>query len=479
MPCDESSVNVDSPVYPYKADNKALRGRLCWEMKGSCLERYNTAAAALHVILEDSGDDSSGETIVGPFMIGKSKAKAKPYITISSIHKKARVAVKKAIDKSRIPADLGFRTKALNYYLAGKIVQFAASPDRTPESGTWMSFLHQSNREEIRPAAFQPNVRPSGVPTSSLVYYDLRQKIQITALSIYAKTDTEPRMATANIVSNGTIFGYITVAHLFGSVDQDVSSVDDGADTPNGPSDSDSDEDSDSEEESSIDTNMSLDESMPLTSVQPTESQGYDREMTESYVVAARTNLPDNRLPASNELISLGEMSALKEKERSLDYTIITVNDLALHQQVENLSLRGRSHIAYASAAKIKTSRAIAWTSHGPVQGMIRDSPTIIRLPGSKSFCSIYAFEYEGTVREGDCGSLVLDTASQRVYGMVVAASEGQTVIYVVSAEDLFRYIGNDGWRLVDVDYDSYRNRNHDGHGESLDSCKWSLISLT
>jgi hypothetical protein len=438
----ENSVDVDRQVYPYEEDQKSLGGRHCWEMRGPCLQHYDNAAPTLNNILEGSGNDSSGATIIGPFMIGKKPAKARPYIIVCSVHGKARTTVKKKIDKSGIPGRMGFRTHALNYYPSGNIKQFATSLDQG--NGTSMSSQHIPNLEGERSALQQ-----SAIQYPSLAYYDPRQQIRKTGLSTYAKADTGLRMATANAVFNGRVFGYLTVAHLFASWSEDASVVERrGEELDMLP-------DSDSDDESCDGTHELLDETLSSASVQRSDHLIRDRGTVETSAGGLELSTPSSsHLPHPSELNTLGEVTALEDIHCSLDYAIITIEDSKLRQQDKDATLSWRSQPTYVRSAKPKSSRATAWTTHGPVNGRLRASSILIRLPESKSFRAIYAFEYEGTIKQGDCGSLVLDTTSKELYGMIIAASERQSIVYIVAAVELLGHIGIDGWRLLDVDHD-------------------------
>ena len=75
-----------------------------------------------------------------------------------------------------------------------------------------------------------------------------------------------------------------------------------------------------------------------------------------------------------------------------------------------------------------------------------------MRLPGSRLFQPVFTFTYEGTIKNGDCGSLVLDTTSKELCGMIIAASERQCIAYMVGAKELMSDIENAGWHLLNVD---------------------------
>jgi hypothetical protein len=74
-----------------------------------------------------------------------------------------------------------------------------------------------------------------------------------------------------------------------------------------------------------------------------------------------------------------------------------------------------------------------------------------MRFSGSKSFQSIYEFVYgDGSIESGDSGSLVFDESGKELYGMIIAASNSQSIAYVMAAKGLVPSIASaGGWRFM------------------------------
>ncbi|KAL1794334.1 hypothetical protein ACET3X_007755 [Alternaria dauci] len=85
----------------------------------------------------------------------------------------------------------------------------------------------------------------------------------------------------------------------------------------------------------------------------------------------------------------------------------------------------------------------------------------MMRLRGSDRFQPAYGFTYEGVIMNGDCGSLVSDKFTKKLYGMVIAASDSQSIAYMIAADGLVQNLEENGqWYLLDV-YDNRTDSRH------------------
>ena len=444
----ESSVDIDQPVVVDLDTNPVWKRRhlqRCWAAKGQCAQDYKDMEAELLKELDQSRRESFCEIGVSLYMIGRTPQKAKPFIIVASEDQPSRKEAVKAINRSVLFKNSRFKIGVTRYLPSGPIIPVAGSPsdegwNSASDTGGWDS-------DTGKMKALNPS-HQLGVSSSLSAYYDPKQRLRITGMPIYVKTvDARIRTATANIVHNGSSYGYITAAHVFDISKQTPSSSDDGDDLgiPF---------DSDSEDEETHADDMSYAGNMIQESMGPGTSQATYAQDIRSHELTESGSLDD---PASS-LVLLGQLADdQKDIETSLDYAVINIDNTQLLEHIADSEISKRIQKVHVHTTYSRPSPATALTTRGPINGTLINVPTLMRLPGSKYFQPVYTFSYESPIRHGDCGSLVLDTLSKELCGMVVAASERQPLAYVVSAKRSSDHIARKGWQFVHVD-DDYMN---------------------
>jgi hypothetical protein len=432
----ESSVDIKNPV---KVDEKAnpewKPGQLCWE----CAQDFKHIESELREELNQSRQESFAEISICLVMIGKTPLKAKPVIIISSEYETSREEARKVIIKTKILETSYFEIGYLKYLPSGPIHPVAGSHVES----SWDAHLGESN--------------------DSSVYYNPELRLRTTGMPIYVKVLAgQSRMATANVVYKGSTYGYLTAAHVLNPWDRSSSSIDNGDEDLGVPFDS------DSEDEDYCNEPMSLDENSTPRSETSTESSISSNENStplELTTPTASSGPIELESPCPSNLTLLGQLAPGKSLDKSLDYAIITVENTELHQQCEHLSFSKARQTAHVLPTRSESSLAAAYTTHGLVLGKVTDVPILMRLPGSRLFQPVFTFTYEGTIKNGDCGSLVLDTTSKELCGMIIAASERQCIAYMVGAKELLNDIENAGWHLLSLDEDYMDSTEHQDEG--------------
>jgi hypothetical protein len=61
-----------------------------------------------------------------------------------------------------------------------------------------------------------------------------------------------------------------------------------------------------------------------------------------------------------------------------------------------------------------------------------------MRFPHSKNFQKVYTVRLDGTIVDGDCGSLVINHANGDLYGHIIAGSSGTGAAYIIPATQVF-----------------------------------------
>jgi hypothetical protein len=496
----QSSVDVDNPVLiDHIANPKWKHGQLCWEAKGRCAEDYKSIETELLKELNQSRRESFNEVAISLFMIGKTPQKAKPMIIISSEDKRSREEAKRAIIRSGVLEGLNYKIGFLKYLPSGPIHSVAGSSSemfdvytadpsfRSPgasdsnfrESGTytvypsfWSPAASNSNPREDTTSS---SSNQPGFAVSSLAYYNPEQRLRTTAMPIYVKTAADrSRTATANMVYNGTVYKYITVSHVFSP--WGASSIDSGEDDLGIPFDS------DSEDEDHCNSETSQARSTISASLRVPTSRDSDIDSAKSHrskISTRHNDSPDTAKDPPSELLKLGELSADDDFDKSADYAIITINDFRLQKQLANLAISNSNRITHIHAAEPKSSQVTAWTRRGAISGTLGNVPRIMRFSGSKRFQRIYEFAYEGVIEDGDSGSLVYDESGKELYGMIIAASNSQSVAYIMAAKELIPSIKNAGdWRFMSPGDDHTNiNQSHETKSPSHSQTTYDRMS--
>ncbi|CAN9184320.1 unnamed protein product [Alternaria alternata] len=437
----QSSVDVDNLVQvDHIANPKWKRGQLCWEAKGTCAQDYKNKETELLKELNQSRRESFSEVAVSLFMIGKTPQKAKPMIIISSEDKRSREEAKRAIERSGILEDLNYKIGFLKYLPSGPIHAIARSPSEDSggsraNSSFFRPGISGSDNREYTTSI--PSNQPC-VPVFTTAYYDPEQRLRTTAMSIHVNTATgRSRMATANLVYNGTTYKYLTVAHVFSPWSCDSPSIDSGEDDLGIPFDSDSEEEECNEKTSYTVSTIPASVRIPVTaSAVPYESPGIAND-------------------SPSGLLRLGELSTDEGLDRSTDHAFITISDSKILEEVADLASSNRGKDAQLHAVEPKSSQVTTWTSRGPISGTLRNVPRIMGLSGSERFQLIYELAYEGIIENDDSGSLVSDKTGRELYGMIIAASDNRSIAYVMAARELMSSIANSGgWRIMNPSND-------------------------
>lgn len=446
----ESSVDEKHPVHvDEEANPQWKRGQLCWMAQGKCAQDFKDMESELLEELNESRRESFSEISICLFMIGKTSLSAKPVIIISSEDEISRKKAKAAITKTRAFETSNFEIGCLKYLPSGPIHAVAGSH----EDSSWDAASADFSRSESR----------LGESHASSAYYNSELRLRVTGMPIYVKVSAgRSRMATANLVYNRSTYGYLTAAHVLDPWDRSSSSIDNGDEDLGVPFDSDSEDDDYCNEPRSFAGNL-----VSRSGISTKSSIAFNENNTplELTTPTASSGPIELESPCPSNLTLLGQLAPGKSLDKSLDYAIITVENTELHQQCEHLSFSKARQTAHVLPIRSESSLAAAYTTHGLVRGKVTDVPILMRLPGSRLFQPVFTFTYEGTIKNGDCGSLVLDTTSKELCGMIIAASERQSIAYMVGAKVLLNDIENAGWHLLSVDENYMDSTEHQDEG--------------
>ncbi|KAF2259625.1 hypothetical protein CC78DRAFT_571761 [Lojkania enalia] len=160
-------------------------------------------------------------------------------------------------------------------------------------------------------------------------------------------------------------------------------------------------------------------------------------------------NVPTNvakesaeKRPPHDRLQLLGTVSGMLVLHHS---AIITITHLAVLQFLKKTIDSMKNANKAVAISTVRRARVNALTSRGQVSGTLFDLPLSIGLTNSTPSQVVYKFVYDGLIKMGDCGTLVIDKETREVHGHIVADSENTNVAFIVAAEPIMRSIRSSG----------------------------------
>ncbi|KAK5547608.1 hypothetical protein LTR23_002361 [Exophiala sp. CCFEE 6169] len=121
-----------------------------------------------------------------------------------------------------------------------------------------------------------------------------------------------------------------------------------------------------------------------------------------------------------------------------LDYALMKVHDPASILSASDEQGFRSTQPTHVVRAPLKTFSITAKTaSAGTLKGTLYATPSLTRLPNSKSFQRVYRARFSSPLAKGDCGTWVVDEATGGLYGHIIAGGEHNA--YIMPAHDVFR----------------------------------------
>lgn len=438
----EDSVDKGKPLTP--VDGEWPTSQKCWEAKGPVLEEYKGLLKRLRAVVNRSCGTSVGEVAIDLFMVGKTPTRAKPIVILSSTDRKSRKAAREAIENSCILKD----------------TSFSLGDRRYPPSGP------------LIPVGMEEKILSTASPHQ--VVYDPLEKIRLIGMPILVTLGNTGtiRRATANIVHDGTHFGYITAAHVFDKTAPEAPTSDD-EDDMDMPFESDTDSDSyildddyDDRDEDTLSrySNTSAEatetDSSSLLSPVTSRSQGSSVPPSQGppSFPPGLDALPeppadlDKALPESSSTEVYEPLGTVSIVKTALDCMVITVTNAKVISDLERLMQDGKNHYIVTEAGSPQSDQLTAWTSHGCVPGDPVETPSLMRFVGSDSYELVLRFilREDGAIKLGDCGTWVTDAEGRVLYGQVIAVSRNGRIAYMVATRPILQEIEKAGnWKLL------------------------------
>ncbi|KAF2193019.1 hypothetical protein K469DRAFT_745424 [Zopfia rhizophila CBS 207.26] len=424
-----------------------VRGRDCWwEAVGPALQDFKDFVPEIKTQLDGYCETvESGWITFSIYMIGKSEDNASPTIMFFSQQPGPRKDAMNALKKSG----------ALKRYPGFKTGNMAVPPDVD---------------NLIRPATDGQTMQQSladGAPR--VVFYDPSKPICTFGMGIFIQyEDGSMRAATAIAVHDGKNVFYQTVSHAFmknephakANVDDCYSDYEIASDTDDGFGeeggvDITSRGSISSHEDSSDDLSERISASSGVASrthelsvEQQVDSE--QREDKDEFLVSER--MPDhistlnpipkfNLVEPSSLLHTLMILGSLLVSSIDRDWALISITDETVLAHLSLPKVHPDILIPKCVASGPREAHVATYTaSERYLTGTLSETPLYTKLPNSMSFQEVYKirFDSDQNLRNGDCGSGVVDTETGELYGHIVAGSTGTGIAYIMAAHHVF-----------------------------------------
>jgi hypothetical protein len=382
-------------------------------------------------------------------MIGKAQATAKPYIMFSCKHLESRKAAVATIRESKIL-------------------------DQCPSGiriGDWDYPPHLKNLRKLALSAVSSNavVGTAWIDEAASGIYnciaypvvDLKsgknRVLRLTTRNESAK-DGYPCMATIGsiIEIHGKRF-YLVPAHIFdsqghaasGIMSEERDPLSEDSECDLGDSDSDDESSSDPQEESDFMSQYSespkssdVEEDWDLDDVNTISDgesvQGFDLRIEQPPSImttndGASLSVVEMEMSSLHHLaFSIARLPQLSSD--NLDYCLIEI--VAEEKFSADLPILSRDTIGEVN---YKPLNVTAVTGSGNIlKGILSSQSSCIRLPNATKYIDVLFVQFEGSLQPGDCGSIVRDVSTGKIYGHIVAGdTESQSALIVPAADIL------------------------------------------
>ncbi|KAF7185909.1 Protein PNG1 [Pseudocercospora fuligena] len=396
-----------------------------WEMCGKARESFIQLARDIKEHLEKHGDAVSSTVYWSAYMVGRVPKSANPVVFFCSNNMRARLDVRQEIGSSGILARYpGFRTGDCN---------------RPP---------HLS---QLRPLATGEAAYESPSPPAYLTTTCSNPIGKSIMVKQTESSNSLVPVAVGAILEVGESLYFTTVAHAFNAIG---GIFDFGIET-------DTDLEFDFDDEDDTSSNCSFDDAdsmsggfAPLASQQHGDNSSEELQIPSAMTVA-KAALDELNIGADTSCFTQEDVvfsSQVKDKSR-LDYCLIGLHtdDARIFKQSPMDTDQCSYHSVMpkrVSGPEAHDSPIIAYTgSRKASRGSLSGTPLFLSLTGGKITQELWSVHLEGSLVDGDCGSVVISTDSKALEGHIVAGSPETGTALIVPAyqvmEDLQQRFNN------------------------------------
>jgi hypothetical protein len=428
-----------------------------WDTRGPAREAFEKLKGQIKDHLNSAGIPVPSSSFIqfDMFMIGKTQATANPYIMFSCKHLESRKAAVAVIKDSKIldQCPPGIRIGDWDYPPHLKNLRTLALSALSSDAVTDTIWV-----DEAAIGSYICSVYP---------VVDLKSgKNRVLRLTTRNESanDKHPCMATIGsiIEIHGKRF-FLVPAHVFDSqgdtasdtMSKEMDLLSEDSECDLGDSDSDDESSSGPQEESDF---MSQYSESPRTSdveedwdlddtntISDGESvQGFDVRSAQPPSIVT-TNDEASLSVDEMEMSSLHHLAfSIARFPRlisdSLDYCLIEIVD---EEKIStDLPVLSRENIGELNQKPLNVTTVTG--SGNILKGVLSSQSSCIRLPNATKYIDILFVQFEGSLQPGDCGSIVRDVSTGKIYGHIVAGdTESQSALIVPTADVLDDVVAN------------------------------------
>lgn len=423
------------------------KGKLhCWDATGPARDAFEKIQEQIRAHLNREGIQVPSSSIImfDIFMIGRAQATARPCIMFSCKHRQSREKAVAVIKESNIldQCPLGIKIGDWDYPPHLKNLRQLAL------SAVGSDVLLDSVQIDEDIDSYNRRVYPVVDRKSGKV-----RTLQLATQSESAK-NRHPRMATIGSVIEleGKLY-YVVPSHIFNSNEAEVISEEDilSEDSECGLEDFEFDEEalSDAQDEadfmsqysaspdaSDIEEDWDLDDGNTISDGESIQDLDERSEQLRTIMMVTRdeasTSFDDAELAlVDDHAFSMTGLPHLSSQ--SLDYCLIEIEDG--ENVSKDLPVLSRDTIGQLDRKSVNVT---AVTGLGSVlKGVISGQRSCIRLPGATKYINVLTVQFEGSLQPGNCGSIVRDAITDRIYGYLVAGDTESQFAFIVPATDV------------------------------------------
>ncbi|OJD30390.1 pngase family [Diplodia corticola] len=382
----------------------------CWEAKGSVRRRFLVLKDHIKQYLEDHGAAVSAPVIWQVYLIGKSRKKARPAVFFCSREAHARKMIRKQIEDSNILANFA---------------DFKTGDCAQPLEFDQLKPLGADDANVSRPSANR-NTNCEN-PTGRL---------------ISTQQWRPPGLIQRKCATVGAVFSwdglllFTTAAHAFfehscmvdfetnGHLGLELSF----------------------DEEGGMDSDSSEDEDDTIDFQRPPHDAAIFRESK-----PCRRNTEDSAsdVPGASHTFDANDvvLSSKDGPHPGLDYCLVMLRGQksGYHEKLPLTHSFCNYHVIQPRMRASDSPRdvsVVAYTGSGNARdGMLSGTPSFMTLPGGQKTQELWLVRLDGSVEEGDCGSIVVNKKTGDLEGHIVAGSPGSGNAYIIPAHGMLQDI--------------------------------------
>ncbi|KAI1298570.1 hypothetical protein F5Y03DRAFT_398112 [Xylaria venustula] len=252
--------------------------------------------------------------------------------------------------------------------------------------------------------------------------------------------------ATAGVVVQvGGRYYQLTAGHLFENQSEpsEIEPLPVGLEECHFDGQSDDDDDDDDDDQHGSGKEL---ESKSLGSAKPEEASSLGRSLGDCSTseITHNHNTEVREVPRQTHRYKelIGYLPRKNLSQSLVDYAIISLSIKSVEDIAVNINyVKVFHYLRLRGVAVPRRDSVVVITNTAAIPGTLILGKVVYRNPRTNRFDKLVQVILEGQLREGDCGSPVIDVSNGNFYGHVIMGVAGTCIAYIVPAVDIFRAI--------------------------------------